>query len=59
MAALPAAASLGAQVERASSDLVLWFDAPAKDWTEALPVGNGRMGAMVFGGADLERLQLN
>ena len=28
----------------------LWYDAPAKDWNIALPLGNGRMGAMVFGG---------
>ena len=40
-------------------DLVLWYDRPAREWTEALPVGNGRLGAMVFGGAESERLQLN
>jgi alpha-L-fucosidase 2 len=39
--------------------LTLWYDAPAKNWNEALPVGNGRLGAMVFGGAQRERLQLN
>ncbi|MBN2029912.1 glycoside hydrolase family 95 protein [bacterium] len=37
----------------------LWYDHPAEEWTEALPVGNGRMGAMVFGKTDSERLQLN
>ncbi len=37
----------------------LWFDAPAKKWDEALPVGNGRLGAMVFGGYGEERIQLN
>ncbi|MBB3878543.1 glycosyl hydrolase family 95 catalytic domain-containing protein [Sphingomonas pseudosanguinis] len=37
----------------------LWYRAPAKAWTEALPVGNGRLGAMVFGGIARERLQLN
>lgn len=37
----------------------LWYRAPAKAWTEALPIGNGRMGAMVFGGIARERLQLN
>ncbi|HEC43689.1 MAG TPA: glycoside hydrolase family 95 protein [Bacteroides sp.] len=37
----------------------LWFDEPATDWNQALPVGNGRLGAMVFGGVDEERLQLN
>ncbi|HOY07243.1 MAG TPA: glycoside hydrolase family 95 protein [Saprospiraceae bacterium] len=37
----------------------LWFEKPAADWNEALPVGNGRLGAMVFGGIETERLQLN
>ncbi|KQM97984.1 glycosyl hydrolase family 95 catalytic domain-containing protein [Sphingomonas sp. Leaf25] len=37
----------------------LWYTAPAVKWTEALPVGNGRLGAMVFGGTARERLQLN
>jgi alpha-L-fucosidase 2 len=37
----------------------LWYAAPAVAWTEALPVGNGRLGAMVFGGVERERLQLN
>ena len=37
----------------------LWYDRPAAVWTEALPVGNGRLGAMVFGGVARERLQLN
>jgi alpha-L-fucosidase 2 len=40
-------------------DLVLWYDEPARIWEEALPVGNGRLGAMVFGGAAHERLSLN
>ncbi|GGG00146.1 glycoside hydrolase family 95 protein [Paenibacillus abyssi] len=35
------------------------YDKPAKEWTEALPIGNGRLGAMVFGGIETERLQLN
>jgi alpha-L-fucosidase 2 len=37
----------------------LWFERPAAGWNEALPVGNGRLGAMVFGGAVEERIQLN
>ncbi|MEZ4582576.1 MAG: glycoside hydrolase family 95 protein, partial [Caldilineaceae bacterium] len=41
------------------SDLTLWYEHPARQWVEALPVGNGRLGAMVFGGATEERLQLN
>ncbi|MFO1488201.1 MAG: glycoside hydrolase family 95 protein [Verrucomicrobiota bacterium] len=39
--------------------MCLWYQQPAKVWTEALPVGNGRIAAMVFGGVDEERLQLN
>jgi alpha-L-fucosidase 2 len=39
--------------------LVLWYEKPASQWIEALPVGNGRLGAMVFGGTASERLQLN
>ena len=38
---------------------LLWYDKPASQWLEALPVGNGRMGAMVFGGIEKETLQLN
>ncbi|MEO8756799.1 MAG: glycoside hydrolase family 95 protein [Devosia sp.] len=41
------------------TDLKLWYDTPAQAWTEALSIGNGRLGAMVFGGATRERLQLN
>jgi alpha-L-fucosidase 2 len=39
--------------------LSLWYRQPAQYWVEALPVGNGRLGAMVFGGVDQERIQLN
>src|ERR1041385_1946849 len=41
------------------SELLLWYDKPASEWTEALPVGNGRLGAMIFGGYASEQLQLN
>jgi alpha-L-fucosidase 2 len=45
---------------RAVNDLALWYDEPAgTDWLRALPIGNGRLGAMVFGNTDTERLQLN
>ncbi|HML45859.1 MAG TPA: glycoside hydrolase family 95 protein, partial [Clostridia bacterium] len=37
----------------------LWYARPAGNWSEALPLGNGRLGAMVFGGASQDRLQLN
>ena len=43
----------------AAQDLRLWYSRPAKTWTEALPLGNSRMGAMVFGGIEEEELQLN
>ncbi len=38
---------------------LLWYKQPAKKWEEALPVGNGRLGAMVFGNSKEERIQLN
>ena len=37
----------------------LWYDDPASQWTEALPVGNGRLGAMVFGDVRKEHIQFN
>ncbi len=43
----------------ADSKLKLTYDKPAAKWTEALPLGNGRIGAMVFGGTDAERIQIN
>ena len=42
-----------------SDGLRLWYTRPAAGWVEALPIGNGRLGAMVFGGVTVERLQLN
>ena len=39
---------------------VLWYDSPAQNWeAEALPIGNGRLGAMIFGAADKETIQIN
>ena len=49
----------GAAAVAQQSPLTLWYDKPADLWTDALPVGNGRMGAMVFGGAAHERIQFN
>src|SRR5262245_14539900 len=40
-------------------DLLLWFDSPATQFTQSLPLGNGRLGAMVFGGVGMERIILN
>lgn len=37
----------------------LWYSKPAAEWNEALPIGNGRLGAMIFGGTAGEKLQLN
>lgn len=37
----------------------LWYTQPAKEWTDALPVGNGRLGAMIFGKTSKERIQFN
>jgi hypothetical protein len=41
------------------SPLMLWCSSPAKLWTDALAVGNGRLGAMIFGDPESDRLQLN
>jgi len=43
----------------AQNNLKLWYEKPAKEWVEALPVGNGRIGAMIFGGVENELIQLN
>ncbi|MFC6018008.1 glycoside hydrolase N-terminal domain-containing protein [Plantactinospora solaniradicis] len=64
---LPAGWSAAARAESvappqvsAANDMALWYDEPAgTDWLRALPIGNGRLGAMVFGNVDTERLQLN
>lgn len=37
----------------------IWFDRPAEEWNQALPIGNGRLGAMIFGGIEGELVQLN
>jgi alpha-L-fucosidase 2 len=42
-----------------SHPLVLWYEHPAEKWVQALPVGNGRLGGMIFGGTTNERVQLN
>ncbi len=63
----PAVASTASQTASEAEDaatpeasrLALWYDEPASQWLEALPLGNGRLGTMVFGGIDTELLQLN
>ena len=44
---------------QAGAPPMLWYRQPAAQWTEALPLGNGRLGAMVFGGVADERIQIN
>ena len=46
-------ATANAQTQR------LWYDKPATHWLEALPIGNSHLGAMIYGGADTEQIQLN
>jgi alpha-L-fucosidase 2 len=58
-ATLPLTSSLLKAWPVADDSLLLWYDKPASEWTEALPVGNGRLGAMIFGGYAIEQLQLN
>lgn len=61
-AAATAASRLAGQTSKvggANRQSRLWYRQPAREWVEALPVGNGRLGAMIFGGVDEERLQLN
>ncbi|GIF64007.1 large protein [Asanoa ishikariensis] len=56
----PRPASAAPAAVLAANDLALWYDEGAgTDWLRALPIGNGRLGAMVFGNVDVERLQLN
>src|SRR5260221_7896246 len=58
---LLASASLvfAAGVGIAAPDTTIWFNAPAKNFTESSPMGNGRLGAMMLGGVDEERIVLN
>lgn len=45
--------------EKLLPEQLLWYTSPAENWDNALPIGNGRLGAMVFGNPNLERIQLN
>ena len=53
------AAGFSPLAHAAEPDLKLWYDEPANEWIEAMPIGNGRFGAMVFGQPVNERFQLN
>src|SRR6202453_3455831 len=48
-----------AEALRTSPETTIWFNEPANDYTESSPLGNGRLGAMMFGGVDEERIVLN
>ena len=52
---------LPVQAQKSGNDsLKLWYEKPATSWQkEALPIGNGRLGAMLFGGVERERIQFN
>lgn len=52
-------ASLCAGTAQASDRHLLWYDRPAQLWTEALPIGNGHLGGMVYGNVMTDRIQLN
>ncbi|WP_423736443.1 glycoside hydrolase family 95 protein [Chitinophaga caseinilytica] len=52
-------AALAASAQQQDPLLKLWYRQPAANWNQALPIGNGRIGAMVFGGVEEEQLQLN
>lgn len=55
--AMTIATTYGAQGKENSH--ILWYDRPASTWTEAIPIGNSRLGAMIFGSPSADRLQLN
>jgi alpha-L-fucosidase 2 len=59
LAALALAALAAAPAALSQDSLTLWYRQPASLWVEALPVGNGHLGAMVFGGVAHERIQFN
>ncbi|MBP9506968.1 MAG: glycoside hydrolase N-terminal domain-containing protein [Bacteroides sp.] len=50
---------LASSLSLSAQDYKLWYDRPAQVWTEALPLGNGRLGAMLFGNPAMEQVQLN
>ncbi|HSX64451.1 MAG TPA: glycoside hydrolase family 95 protein, partial [Pseudoxanthomonas sp.] len=60
LAHLPALAARSSSASTTAAEaLKLWYRLPARQWVDALPLGNGRFGAMVWGGTSRERLQLN
>src|SRR5262245_39375798 len=59
LAALLPIGGLHVRADDEVRDLRLWYEQPAGPWEEALPIGNGRLGAMVFGRTADERIQFN
>jgi len=57
--AIASSVSFEGEASAPDEPLSLWYRRPAKQWVEALAIGNGRLGAMIFGGVDHERIQLN
>ena len=54
-----AAVPLSVQPTPAQAKVQLWYDQPASQWSDAMPLGNGRLGAMVFGTVPKEHFQIN
>jgi alpha-L-fucosidase 2 len=52
-------AAITGEAKAPAGEKLLWYRKPAREWTEALPLGNGSLGAMIFGGVADERIQLN
>jgi alpha-L-fucosidase 2 len=51
--------AVGINAKPANNDLKLWYTQPASKWLEALPIGNGSLGGMIFGGVEQEHIQFN
>ena len=59
-AAAMVVSTMPAHAESGDPSSTLWYSSPARNWQhEALPIGNGRLGAMIFGGVGQERIALN
>jgi len=51
--------SLSVSAQKENENLRLWYNKPATKWTEALPIGNGSLGAMIYGGIENDKIQFN
>jgi len=60
LATIPAAyVAANASAAEPPNELKLWYDKPARNWNEALPLGNGATGAMIYGGVETDHINLN